>query len=418
MEGSTATRRGTISGTLLHMAPERLQDQPPGAASDIYSLGSSLFTAVTGVAPVGHAGEAAGVVIARTLRGGPYFPTTDGPELPLSFRSIVEQALAVDPEDRQATAAEVGEQLRAVQIGAGIHPTAMLVRDGRGIGPPPGGWPPDAGDTSPPIPTPAVTDVSPPSPDAHGRRKLRAVTVGGLTATVIAIMVAAAVAGMGPFRPSAPTSETGGAPTTMPVTPSTTGDLTGGPVLTVGDEFSDRSSGWTDGNDAFYDNDGTYRIRLTRDHTLRAMGPREADPAVAALAEDGVSVSVDVDAEVVSDTLIGRGLFCRRSAGDDGHYQGVLFPNGRWVITRNRTGSSTPLAEGQTTLPVGGMQRIGFDCRDDGDATILRFRLGTDTLGEATDPGGLKGGHMGVVAATANAPGGEVAFDNFVVAKG
>jgi len=262
-----------------------------------------------------------------------------------------------------------------------------------------------------------VTEEGLPSPSRRARELITTVGIYA-AAAIIAIPLQMAKSGVGPFRPSASTIAGTKSPTTE-VTPSTSGapPTLGGPTLTVVDDFSDRSSGWADENDAFYDGDGGYRIRLSRDHTYRAIGPRATDPSVASLVEEGVGVRVEVDAKVFSPTLTGRGLFCRRGTGEKEQYQGVLYSDGRWVITRNRTGASTTLASGTTTLPVADFQHIGFDCSDGGGATTMRFRLGAETLGEAADPGGLKGGLMGVVAATANASGGEVVFDNFVAAR-
>ena len=49
--GSTQTRTGAITATIAHAAPEVLNGERPTAASDIYSLGSTLFMLLAGRAP-------------------------------------------------------------------------------------------------------------------------------------------------------------------------------------------------------------------------------------------------------------------------------------------------------------------------------------------------------------------------------
>ena len=46
------TRTGFVTGTPLYLAPEVLEGKAPTSASDVYSLGATLFCALTG-----HAAE-------------------------------------------------------------------------------------------------------------------------------------------------------------------------------------------------------------------------------------------------------------------------------------------------------------------------------------------------------------------------
>jgi hypothetical protein len=266
---------------------------------------------------------------------------------------------------------------------------------------------------------PHVTDAPAREPAAHdeggpshlSRRKRTSLAAGALAGIMLLLAVVAAAFEVRPFQPSASTRGSSTAPPTVPPPPATNPDR-------IEDDFSNRSTGWTNTpDDAFYDGEGGYRIRVKRDHIPRAEGPRPSGPVWTALAAPDAGVRVEVDATVVSPTLVAMGLFCREQPEQAGRYQGVVFPDGQWQITENRTGSSTRLARGETTLPSRNAQRIALECSTDhGGATRLRLSVGGKPIGEATDPNGFRGGALGVVALTANAPSGEVLFDNFVAA--
>jgi hypothetical protein len=86
-------RHGT-AGSPGYMAPERLNEQPAGAASDLWSLGASLYTAVEGRAPFERALPAA--VAAAVLLHDPPFPARAGREL----GGLLMAMLAKDPAAR------------------------------------------------------------------------------------------------------------------------------------------------------------------------------------------------------------------------------------------------------------------------------------------------------------------------------
>lgn len=125
--GRTQTVQTLIAGTLLHIAPERLRDQPPTSAADVYSLGSTLFTILASVAPFGRADEAPAVVMARLL-ADERRPLVDLAEIgvPASFCRAVAQALSADP-DQRPTAAELAAQLQLVQESQGLSPTPVML---------------------------------------------------------------------------------------------------------------------------------------------------------------------------------------------------------------------------------------------------------------------------------------------------
>ncbi|WP_054247038.1 protein kinase domain-containing protein [Rhodococcus opacus] len=112
--GAFQTAEGTITGSPAFTAPEVIAGGPPSAASDIYSLGATLFCAITAHAPFERSeGEK---VVAQFLRitAAPT-PRLTVQDVPLDVREAIERAMARDPADRPATAEEFGHQLRAAQ---------------------------------------------------------------------------------------------------------------------------------------------------------------------------------------------------------------------------------------------------------------------------------------------------------------
>lgn len=92
------------AGSPGYMAPERLNGQPSGAHSDLWSLGASLYTLVEGRAPFQRDLPAA--VVAAVLMQEPQFPARAGRELGV----LLMEMLAKDPA-RRPTAAEIRHRL-------------------------------------------------------------------------------------------------------------------------------------------------------------------------------------------------------------------------------------------------------------------------------------------------------------------
>jgi len=113
-------------GTPLYAAPEVLLRNESTYQSDIYSVGVLLFHMVTGHYPVSgrtlqeicEAHQAHQVQLLRDLR----------PDLPRVFIRIVEQALAVDPARRFATAGQL-EQALISALGEGSQASDLPTSD-------------------------------------------------------------------------------------------------------------------------------------------------------------------------------------------------------------------------------------------------------------------------------------------------
>src|ERR1700756_97811 len=130
--GGFQTATGVITGSPAFTAPEVLEGSPPTPASDVYSLGATLFCALTGHAAFErHSGEK---VVAQFIRiTSQPIPDLRERGFPADVAAVIERAMARDPADRPASAASLGEDLRAVQHTSGVpvdemaHPVELGV---------------------------------------------------------------------------------------------------------------------------------------------------------------------------------------------------------------------------------------------------------------------------------------------------
>ncbi|MFE8070337.1 serine/threonine-protein kinase [Marinobacteraceae bacterium S3BR75-40.1] len=106
---ASLTRTGRILGSPMYMSPEQLKGRKVTGASDIYSLGVTLYRLLTGVMP--FEGETLAELTQRILNSKPRSVRDHRPELPPSAVRIVNKALQKDPQKRYKTAAEMAEQL-------------------------------------------------------------------------------------------------------------------------------------------------------------------------------------------------------------------------------------------------------------------------------------------------------------------
>src|SRR5258705_1937333 len=122
--GGFETATGVITGSPAFTAHEVLEGATPTVASDIYSLGATLFCALTGHAAYERrSGEQ---VVAQFLRiTSEPVPDLRDQGLPDDVAAALEVAMARDPADRPATVAELGERLREIQRSTGAEVDQM-----------------------------------------------------------------------------------------------------------------------------------------------------------------------------------------------------------------------------------------------------------------------------------------------------
>jgi serine/threonine-protein kinase PknK len=126
IEGGYETATGFFSGTIDYTAPEVMTGNPATVASDIYSLGATIYALIAGSAA--HGRKSGEDLIAQYLR----ISTTHVPDLrpegiPDAVCSAIEKAMSVDPAERPGSAAEFGRELQSAQRRNGLKPDSMAI---------------------------------------------------------------------------------------------------------------------------------------------------------------------------------------------------------------------------------------------------------------------------------------------------
>jgi serine/threonine protein kinase len=103
-------RAGKIVGTADYLSPESIRSPNEiGPVSDIYSLGATLYYAVTGKVP--FPGGNAKDKIRKHLEETPWHPRRFNPEISEEFVEVIADMMEKDPTERIQTAAEVAARL-------------------------------------------------------------------------------------------------------------------------------------------------------------------------------------------------------------------------------------------------------------------------------------------------------------------
>ncbi|MCC6493107.1 MAG: serine/threonine protein kinase [Pirellulales bacterium] len=110
--GAGETVIGTTIGTPAYMSPEQAagRNDELTPATDVYSLGATLYHMLTGALPL-DSDEDMGVVMARIQRGSVARPEVRAPWLPRPLASICMKALAAGPEARYASARALADDI-------------------------------------------------------------------------------------------------------------------------------------------------------------------------------------------------------------------------------------------------------------------------------------------------------------------
>jgi serine/threonine-protein kinase len=103
------TQVGAIVGTPRYMAPEQLAGQELDARADLFSLGVMLFELATGTRP--WSGDNAISIAVSQATTAPRTIDTSSGALPAAFAAIVAACLQIEPKDRPASAAEIGNAI-------------------------------------------------------------------------------------------------------------------------------------------------------------------------------------------------------------------------------------------------------------------------------------------------------------------
>ncbi len=128
-EDASLTQEGSILGTPAYMSPEQITGEPLTPASDLFSLGATLYEMLTGVKP--FAGENYSACIQKILNETPPPPSHYNNRLPSRIDELVLRLIARYPEERFGEAGEVLEFIKQIEensAGAGAPDPGVLVR--------------------------------------------------------------------------------------------------------------------------------------------------------------------------------------------------------------------------------------------------------------------------------------------------
>jgi serine/threonine-protein kinase len=114
MPGAAVADSSSLSGagTIGYMSPEQLPDSftPVGPASDIYSLGATLYRILAGGTPIQGPPN---METWRRIREGDYCRVREAnPRAPKALAAVCEKAMRLRPEDRYTTALELADDLQ------------------------------------------------------------------------------------------------------------------------------------------------------------------------------------------------------------------------------------------------------------------------------------------------------------------
>lgn len=114
-----AARNHPDAGTPEYMAPEQIEGRTE-ARSDLYGLGVVLYLFMTGKLP--FTGSSSNAVMEAHLYRLPESPRRLNPEVTPALEMVIMQALAKRPEDRFATASEMGAALMSALVAGDSSP--------------------------------------------------------------------------------------------------------------------------------------------------------------------------------------------------------------------------------------------------------------------------------------------------------
>ncbi len=114
------TMAGANVGTLWYMPPEQFNAEAPTPQVDVYALGATLYEMLTARVPLDEASHAG--LFRRFLDRRPPPPVRGhNPGVPLLLAAVVEQALALDPEERVPSAAVFATWIRAAIVATPVE---------------------------------------------------------------------------------------------------------------------------------------------------------------------------------------------------------------------------------------------------------------------------------------------------------
>lgn len=182
------TGTGQFVGTLDYIAPEQLAGDRVDARADVYALGCVLFESLTGQVPFPRDSDPA--KLWAHMNEPPPRPSEVAPGVPEQFEAVVARALQKAPDDRYASAGDLGRAAIAAAEGREASQPERMVA---------------TGDAAPAATTVAPRPVGPSSPR---RRTVTVAVVSAVVAIGATVGVLALAGGGDDDEDSPPATET------------------------------------------------------------------------------------------------------------------------------------------------------------------------------------------------------------------
>jgi serine/threonine protein kinase len=125
--GTRHTATGAVVGTAMYMSPEQIKGEQPDRRSDIYSLGVTLYEMISGRPP--FEADSAMTLMMMHVNDPVPNPKKLNPDVPDALVTIINKALAKDPNNRYQTAAQMAAALRNVLSAGASSPKSTMVED-------------------------------------------------------------------------------------------------------------------------------------------------------------------------------------------------------------------------------------------------------------------------------------------------
>lgn len=123
---AASTTGTTTAYTPTHAPPEVLRGEQPSAASDLYSLGSTLHHLLTGTAAFAHTGTGGLALFVDRVLNQPVAPIQRA-DVPPALSSLVAALMAKDPSARPPSAEVVGRAVQEIERSAGWPVTDLVI---------------------------------------------------------------------------------------------------------------------------------------------------------------------------------------------------------------------------------------------------------------------------------------------------
>ncbi len=107
------TNAGQILGTPLYMSPEQFQSERVDSKSDVYGMGGTFYSLLTGQPPFADATNVISLMTSH-LRSPPPDPAKLNSEIPAACGRIIEKAMAKEPDQRYRDAGGLASAIREI----------------------------------------------------------------------------------------------------------------------------------------------------------------------------------------------------------------------------------------------------------------------------------------------------------------